>query len=121
MQYNSFRERIGKISPKSTASFFRKRTYLVALLFCLPVGSIYFYCAGRVTPNIFAPTWENYYTYLLDAFLHGHTNVTSSNNFDLSEFENRWYFYAGPAPVLLVFPFYLLFHTQASDMLYTII
>src|SRR5437879_11741402 len=85
------------------------------------IGAIYFYCAVRITHNIFALTYEPYYTYLLDAFFHGRTNVTPPNQFDLSLFENKWYLYWGPAPVLLILPFYLVFHLQVSNILYTII
>ena len=102
-------------------SFFRKKRYLVTCLFCLTSGAIYFYCAERITKNVFAPTWGNYYLYLLDAFFHGRTNVTPPVQFDLFLFEHKWYMYWGPAPALLILPFYLLFHLQASDVLYTAI
>jgi hypothetical protein len=103
-------------------SLLRENPYLVTLLLCLPVGAIYFYCAVLITHNIFAPTDTAYYNYLLDAFFHGHTNVTNTpGQLDLSLFENKWYLYWGPAPALLVLPFYLIWHVQASDVLYTAI
>src|SRR5947209_6946384 len=110
------------IMNNGAAFFFRKKIYLVACLFCLTVGAIYFSCAGLITHNVFVPTDAAYYNYLLDAFFHGRTNVTNTPNLlDLSLFENKWYLYWGPAPVLLVLPFYLISHLQVSDVLYDII
>ena len=106
----------------SIVSFFRQKRYFVALLFCLIVGAIYFCCAEFIMKNVFAPTNNDYYTYLLDAFFHGRTNITPPpSQSDLSLFENKLYLYWGPAPVLLILPFYLISHLQASDILYTAI
>jgi hypothetical protein len=106
----------------NTVFFFRKKRHLVALLFCLIVSTIYFYCAEFIMKNVFVPTNNDYYTYLLDAFFHGRTNITPPpSQIDLSLFENKWYLYWGPAPVLLILPFYLISHLQASDILYTAI
>ena len=115
----------------SIISFFSKKRYRVVFLCCLIVGLIYFYCAICITQSddlfvshsksVFAPTNFDYYTYLLDAFFHGRTNVTPLNQYDLSLFENKWYLYWGPAPILFILPFYLLSHLQASDVLYTTI
>src|SRR6195256_492745 len=121
MQKNILHEKIGQIITNRMVSFFKKKRYFVACLFCLTVGMIYFSCAGRITKNVFAPTDAGYYTYLLDAFFHGRTDVPLAGQLDLSLFENKWYLYWGPAPVLLILPFYLLSHLQASDVLYTAI
>jgi hypothetical protein len=121
MQKYILHKEVDKIDINSIVSFFRKKIYLVALLFCLIVGAIYFSCAERITKNVFAPTDSDYYTYLLDAFFHGRTDVPLAGRLDLSLFENKWYLYWGPAPVLLILPFYLLSHLQASDILYTAI
>jgi len=121
MQNNNFCKGICQMIMNRSASFFRKNPYLVAFLFCLPVGAIYFYCSGCITKDVFAPTENAYYTYLLDAFFHGRTNVTPPGQFDLSLFENKWYLSWGPAPVLLILPFYLFSHVQASGTLYTVI
>ena len=122
MQKNSLYESTSHMMMNSKMSLLRKNIYLVALLFCLPVGVIYFYCAALATHNVFAPTGTAYYNYLLDAFFHGRTNVTNTPDLiDLSLFENKWYLYWGPAPALLVLPFYLIWHLQASDVLYTAI
>jgi hypothetical protein len=88
----------------------------------LTIGAVYFYCALRITKNIFLPTDNDYYNYLLDAFFHGRTNLTNPPSLlDLSFFENKLYLYWGPAPAVFVLPFYLLFHLQASDVIYTAI
>ena len=58
----------------TSVSFFRKKRYLVALLLCLIVGAIYFYCAGLITKNVFVPTDNDYYAYLLDAFFGSSSN-----------------------------------------------
>jgi hypothetical protein len=72
--------------------------------------------------NVFVPTENDYYNYLLDAFFHGRTNITNPPSLlDVSFFENKMYLYWGPAPALLILPFYLLSHLQASDVLYTAI
>ena len=105
----------------SIASFFRKNPYLVGSLFCLIVSTIYFYCITCTIENVFVPTGRDYYPYLLDALFHGRTNIISYDHFDLSLFENKWYLYYGPAPILLILPFYLVFHLQASDVLYSTI
>src|SRR5579872_4330779 len=122
MQKNNFHERTGQIIMNRSVSCFRKKTHLVALLLCLIVGVVYFYCAVRIMKNVFVPTENDYYNYLLDAFFLGRINITNPPSLlDVSFFENKIYLYWGPAPVLLILPFYLLFHLQASDVLYTAI
>src|SRR5437660_8149227 len=119
MQNNPSCKRASQRIINSMASFFRKKPYLFGFLLCLTVSAIYFYCAAFITHNIFAPTNTDYYNYLLDSFFHGRTNITPPNHFDLSLFENKWYMYWGPAPALLILPFYLVSHLQASDVFYT--
>src|SRR6266567_1857712 len=121
MQKNYFHEGNGRMRLNGIAPFFRKNTNLVAFLLCITVGAIYFSFSVHITNNIFAPTYANYYTYLLDAFFHGRTNVTSPSQYDLSLFQNKWYLYWGPAPALFILPFYLFSHLQASDIIYTAI
>src|SRR3954464_11278369 len=121
MHNNCFNKINAQAIINSMESFFRKNPSLVALLFCLPVGAIYFYFSARITQNVFVPSGVDYYTYLLDAFFHGRTNVTPPGMYDLSLFENKWYLNGGPATVLLILPFYLFSHLQTSDVLYTAI
>jgi hypothetical protein len=102
-------------------SFFRKNTYIFPLIVCLTIGATYFCLSQLITGDIFTPTKYNYYIYLLDAFFHGHINVTPPYHYDLSIYQNKWYMVWGPSPVLFILPFYILFHLNASDVMYTAI
>jgi hypothetical protein len=102
-------------------SLLKKKTYLMPLILYMIICFIYLYTAIIMNKSIFVPTKSNYYIYLLDAFVHGRTYITPSSHSDLSLFHNNWYLYWGPFPVLLILPFYLVFHLQASDILYTVI
>jgi hypothetical protein len=102
-------------------SFFRKNAYIFPLIGCLTIGATYFYFSQLITGNISIPTEYNYYIYLLDAFFHGRINVTPPYHYDLSLYQNKWYMVWGPAPVLFILPFYILFHLNASDVIYTAI
>jgi hypothetical protein len=62
-----------------------------------------------------------YYTYLLKAFLAGKVNVLSPNTYDLALFKGNWYLYWGPAPLLIIYPFFLLLGANSSDVIYTLI
>ena len=105
----------------STASFFQRYYFAVPWLICLTVGVVYGYFSMRITHNIFRSTRLNDYIYLLDAFVHGRVNVTPASTYDLSLYQGKWYLYWGPAPVLLLWPFYLIWGVKASDVLYTML
>jgi hypothetical protein len=105
----------------SMAYFFKRYRDAVPWLVLLTVGVVYFYFSLRITGNMFTPTHTNYYMYLLDAFVHGRVNVTPPSTYDLSLYHGRWYLYWGPAPLLLLWPFYLLWGLNASDVLYTLL
>jgi hypothetical protein len=64
------------------------------------------------------PTDSAYYNRLLDAFLHGRTDVIPAVTTDLSRYQGKWYLYWGPTPVLLVWPFYAVSGLGASDVVY---
>jgi hypothetical protein len=106
---------------ESLETFLKRYKYIVGLLLCATVCAIYVYFAARVSSNLLVPTNQNYYTYLLDSFFHGHVNVNPPSHYDLSLYQNKWYLYWGPAPVLFILPFYLVSHLQASDILYTLV
>lgn len=91
------------------------------LFIILSIFIIYIHFSAVISGNIFKPTAFGYYTYLLDAFLHGRLNVIIPSKLDLSFFHNKWYMYWGPAPVLFVLPFYLFSRLNASDIIYTAI
>jgi len=105
----------------SMASFFQQYRDAVVWLVCLAIGVVYCYFSIHITGNIFAPTHLNDYTYLLDAFVHGRVNVTPPSTYDLSLYHGKWYLYWGPAPILLLWPFYLIWGVNASDVLYTLL
>ena len=68
--------------------------------------------------NNLSQTGTAYYNYLLDAFLHGRTNITPPVTLDLSHYAGKWYLYWGATPVIFVLPFYLFAHLQTSDIVY---
>src|SRR5207248_3825654 len=105
----------------STASFFQRHGDALPWLVCLTVGVVYGYFSLRITGNIFTSTHYNDYIYLLDALVHGRVNVTPASTYDLSLYHGKWYLYWGPAPVLLLWPFYLLWGLNASDVLFTML
>lgn len=105
----------------STASFFQRYRNAVPWVVCLMIGVVYCYFSMRITGNIFTSTRLNHYIYLLDAFVHGRVNVTPPSTYDLSLYHGKWYLYWGPAPVLLLWPFYLLWGLNASDVLFTML
>jgi hypothetical protein len=105
----------------STASFFQRYSVAVPWLVCLTIGVVYGYFSMIITGNIFTSTQFNDYIYLLDAFGHGRVNVTPLSTYDLSLYHGKWYLYWGPAPVLLLWPFYLIWGVKASDVLYTLL
>src|SRR6266849_4909568 len=113
-------EKISYTVLKRISTSFKIRHFTILFL-CFIVCVIYFRFSAFISKNIFKPTIRDYYNYLLDAFFHGRVNVTSPSQYDLSFFQNKWYMYWGPAPVLFVLPFYLFSHLQASDVLYTAI
>jgi len=47
--------------------------------------------------------------------------IPNGTNFELSRFHNQYFLYWGPAPVLFVIPFYLIFGLATSDVLYTLV
>ncbi len=75
----------------------------------------------HITHNIFTATHFNHYIYLLDAFVHGRVNVIPPYTYDLSWYHGKWYLYWGPAPILFLWPFYLIWGVHTSDVLYTML
>ncbi|PJA90773.1 MAG: hypothetical protein CO136_00705, partial [Candidatus Levybacteria bacterium CG_4_9_14_3_um_filter_36_7] len=53
--------------------------------------------------------------------MHGRVNVTPPATYDLSLFQGKWYLYWGPAPLLFIWPFYLIWGLKASDVLFTML
>lgn len=84
----------------------------------LPVGVIYAIFLRLCAHGEPGLSTTPYYNYLLDAFLHGRTDLVGSGTYDLSHFNGKWYMYWGPSPVLFIGPFYVISHLRASDVLY---
>jgi hypothetical protein len=100
----------------------RMRTvYLLIVTVYILIGIVYLFLQMKITGSIFATTRVDYFNYLLDAFVHGRVNVITPSTYDLSLYHHKWYLYWGPAPVLLLWPFYLLWGVNASDVLYTLL
>src|SRR3989440_3761802 len=106
--------------PDNEKTFPKRNDGLTMLLCCLTIWALYICFALLINNDLITPSSQNYYNYLLDSFLHGRVNVTPPSTFDLSLYQNKWYMYWGPAPILFLLPFYLISHLQASDTLYTL-
>ncbi len=104
-----------------TVSFFQRSRDVVLWLVYFAIGVVYGYFSVRITGNVFTSTHFNDYIYLLDAFVHGRVNVTPPSTYDLSLYHGKWYLYWGPAPVLFLWPFHLIWGVKASDVLYTML
>jgi hypothetical protein len=62
-----------------------------------------------------------YYNYLWDSLFHGRLDIDSPHLHDLSKFQGKYYLYWGPAPLIYVLPFYLLFGINTSDIAYNLL
>ena len=92
--------------------------FLIIISICL----FYFALSFFITNQNFSSSSFPYYTYLAKSFLSGKLNVVPAGiSFELSRFHNQYFLYWGPAPVLFVIPFYLLFGQATSDVLYTLV
>lgn len=107
-----------------TAAYFQKNKLISTILLFfvfLTVCLTYFYFAIVINKNIFQASQHNYYVYLINAFIHGHVDVTPPTKYDLSLFHNKWYLYWGPAPGLFILPFYIISRLHASDVIFTLL
>ena len=89
--------------------------YLLAISFIF-----YFISAFNIFGiKLFIPTKLAYYNQLIDAFMSFHLDIKPINTYDITFYNNKWYLYWGPSPVLLIGMFKML--TIESDRLYTLI
>jgi hypothetical protein len=93
---------------------------LLSFLILSLISLIYVLFAFDISKNIFQSSLFPYYTYLAQALSNGHLNIISPTTIDLSLFNNKIYLNWGPAPVLFIFPFYLLSRGNISDIFYTL-
>ena len=99
---------------------FKINNKLLPFSILLLISLIYVLFASAISKNIFTNSSFPYYTYLLNALGHGHLDILSPTNIDLSIFKNKLYLNWGPAPVLFILPFYLISWGNASDIFYTL-
>lgn len=98
----------------------KKITILFAVLF------LYIASAGmihlRLNHNsLLISTRFAYYNNLITSFRNQRLDVTDQiSTHDLSKYRNKWYLYWGPAPVLFIYPFYVLNQGYPSDIIYNI-
>ncbi len=83
---------------------------------------IYLFIAGRFNFE-FPVTIYNYFSYLAEAFLNQSLSFVSAPPYlhDLTVVNGKIYMYWGPATVLPILPFVILFGKNISDVLYTAI
>ncbi len=93
------------------------RIYLFFVFFYIALFYLAFSTA--LHGDIAGTSTVNYYNYQLKSFFEGRIDVSPPMHFDLSQYKGKWYLYWGPAPVLFILPFYMLFGLSASDSLYT--
>ncbi len=101
---------------KSLLKFQARDIFIICLILFL-----YLAFTGVLNSTYFAITNRDYYTGLTDALLHGRLNLLSKSKFDLSYYNGKWYAYWGISPVLFVLPFYFIFKSNTSDVLYTLV
>src|SRR5689334_21726649 len=110
-----------RIAIGRTMSFVEKNRYIIPIFsFCI-VAIVYFSFSSSFVKSVLGSTSRDYYPYLIDSFLHGRTEILAPSGYDLSFFNHKKYLYYGPAPIFLVFPFYVLAGVHASDILFTLI
>lgn len=110
-------------------SLFFQRLALAAInLFESPWGAGliagFVYLAVSVqTGKLFHQSDFPYYNYLVDAFLHGQTwlRILPPSVHDLSFFNNRYYLYWVPFPVIVLMPFVAIFGVQLNDVVFTLL
>lgn len=91
----------------------------LTVLLCI---AVYFLASLQVTHNLFSQTTTPYYNFLISALSKGRLFVTPTSwTYDLSLFKGFWYLYWGPAPILLILPFYLFSRLTTSDVFYTLV
>lgn len=92
---------------------------LYPLFIFLLVLFVYIFFAGRL--NFTFPTHAaNYFSHLIFSFLNGRLDLINPTwTSDLSLFKDKLYMYWGPTPILLIWPFIVLFGINFSDAFYT--
>jgi hypothetical protein len=97
------------------------RLKYISIFTILFIGVFYVVLSWVVNHGNFSITEFPYYTFLAKSLLLGKLSVQPvQTNFELSFFNNQYFLYWGPGPVLFVLPYYLIFGNFASDIIYTL-
>jgi hypothetical protein len=114
---------------EESSNFIHRMTLAAAGLWESPWGATLVsglvYLLVSAYPHGLLPTqsYQPYFNYLADAFLHGQTwlRIVPQNLEDLSFFNGRYYLYWGPFPAFVLMPFVAIFGVQLNDVLFTVL
>jgi hypothetical protein len=97
-------------------------TWLTPVVALLLMGFAYYALCSFAHVDLMFTTVTDYYPRLIDSMAHGHVYLTvpEDQTYDLAKFQDHWYMYWGPGPILFVLPFYLKWGVQASDIMFTV-
>ena len=86
-------------------------------------GLVYLLVSAYPSGRLFTQSYQPFYNYLADAFLHGQTWLRINPLYmgDLSIFNGRLYLYWAPFPAIALMPFVAIFGVQLNDVFYTVL
>lgn len=98
-----------------------RKFWRVAVIF-LFVAVIYLTLTKLINFGFRESSTTPYYNYLTQSFLSGKINIIlPPNTYDLTFINGKWFLYWGPAPVLVILPFYVFLGNNFSDVIYTLL
>lgn len=98
----------------------KNKNSVQVIKFFLVIFIIYIFYSFLVGKHLSFPVLP-YYNYLIDSLFHGKVDLVINNTKDISIYNSKNYMYWGPAPILLILPFYLFGGVHSNDVLYTLI
>ena len=113
---------------KNKLSEFNRRMALAAVNLwespwgaALLAGLVYLLVSAYPSGRLFSQSFQPFYNYLADAFLHGQTwlRIIPPYMDDLVFFNGRFYLYWAPFPAIVLMPFVAIFGVQLNDVFYT--
>lgn len=96
------------------------KQHIMAFILLIVIAIAYIIFSLHATNGNLKRTDTAYYNYQILMLKRGRLDLNSPITYDLSLYKNKWYMYWGPAPVLFVFPFYILGKINTSDVIYTL-
>lgn len=105
---------------KKILSFFRDKNHRIFILIYILITIVYVSVSAYMVKGKFDRTDTAYYNYQIMMLKRGRLDLNSPITYDLSLYKNKWYMYWGPAPLLFIFPFYILGKINTSDVIYTL-